>query len=105
VTSFADALPADMLMLCGIFGNVSDRDIQRTVKAAPALCRPGATVTWTRHRRPPDLTPRLRAWFAASGFEQSALDTDAMTGVGACRLRHAPAGPPPPGPLFTFGTG
>jgi len=60
VTSFADALPACVLLLCGIFGNVSDRDIQRTVEAAPTLCRPGATVIWTRHRRPPDVTPGHR---------------------------------------------
>ena len=56
VAGFADVLPAGVLLLCGIFGNVSDRDIRRTVQAAPALCRAGATVIWTRHRRPPDLT-------------------------------------------------
>ena len=74
VASFADALPADVLLLCGIFGNVSDRDIERTVQAAPALCRTGATVIWTRHRRPPDLTPQVRAWFTESGFEEVAFD-------------------------------
>jgi len=31
VTSFADALPAGVLMLCGIFGNVSEPDIERTL--------------------------------------------------------------------------
>ncbi len=107
VTSFADALPAGVLLLCGIFGNVSDRDIQRTVEAAPALCRPGATVIWTRHRRPPDLTPRVRGWFAATGFDEIAFDalsTDTLTGVGVNRLRHAaPATARPDGPLFTFG--
>src|SRR5215469_316971 len=70
VTSFADALPTDVLLLCGIFGNVSDGDIQRTAEAAPALCREGATVIWTRHRRPPDVTPRLRRWAGAGGFEE-----------------------------------
>jgi hypothetical protein len=107
VTSFADSLPVEVLLLCGIFGNVSDRDIQRTVEAAPALCREGATVIWTRHRRPPDLTPRLRGWFAASGFEEiafEALDTDALTGVGVGRLGRAHSAPLPAGPLFTFGT-
>jgi hypothetical protein len=53
VVGLADVLPADVLLLCGIFGNVSDRDIQRTVQAASALCRAGPTVIWTRHRRPP----------------------------------------------------
>jgi len=105
VAAFADALPADVLLLCGIFGNVSDEDISRTARAAPALCAPGATVLWTRHRRPPDITPRVRAWFAESGFEEVAFDapdTQALTGVGACRLAAAPPPSLPDGPLFTF---
>jgi ubiquinone/menaquinone biosynthesis C-methylase UbiE len=91
IGGFADALPADILLLCGIFGNVSDADIRRTVKAAPALCAPGGTVIWTRHRRPPDLTAQIREWFAASGFDQvafDALDTATATGVGVNRLRR-----------------
>jgi len=110
VASFADALPADVLLLCGIFGNVSDADIRRTVTAAPALCSAGGTVIWTRHRRPPDLTPRLRSWFLAGGFDEVAFDalsTRKLTSVGVHRLR---AGQDPPrslpgGPLFTFGSG
>ncbi|HXP20260.1 MAG TPA: hypothetical protein VN840_11505 [Streptosporangiaceae bacterium] len=46
--SFADALPADILLLCGIFGNVSSADIKRTAEAAPGPVRAG------RHR---DLDP------------------------------------------------
>ena len=120
VASFADALPADVLLLCGIFGNVSDADIEHTVAVAPALCRRGATVIWTRSRHPPDLTPRVRAWFAASGFEEVAFDAleaydtpefRPMMGVGAGRLRHvSDAGrlrhvsdaDPAAGRLFTF---
>jgi hypothetical protein len=109
VSSFADALPADVLMLCGIFGNVGDADIGRTVQAAPALCADGATVIWTRHRRAPDLTPQLRAWFAAAGFEEvafDALDTEKLTAVGVHRLgNRPPAAPPAVGvPMFTFGS-
>ena len=105
VAGFADVLPADVLLLCGIFGNVSDRDIQRTVQAAAALCRAGATVIWTRHRRPPDLTPQLRAWFAEAGFEEIAFDalkTSALTSVGVHRLGCAPSAGAPGGRLFTF---
>jgi len=105
VDNYADALPADVLLLCGIFGNVSEGDIQRTAQAAPALCAAGATVIWTRHRRPPDLTPRIRAWFRASGFAEVAFDTpdtEALTGVGVGRLAAAPQAAPPDGPLFTF---
>ena len=105
VASYADALPADVLLLCGIFGNVSEGDIQRTAQAAPALCAAGATVIWTRHRRAPDLTPRIREWFRASGFEEVAFDTpdtEALTGVGVGRLAAAPQAGLPRGPLFTF---
>jgi hypothetical protein len=105
VAGFADALPADVLLLCGIFGNVSDHDIERTIRAAPALCHPGATVIWTRHRRPPDLTPQVRAWFTESGFEDvafDALETSVMIGVGVSRLARAPAAGWPGGRLFAF---
>jgi hypothetical protein len=106
VASFADALPADVLLLCGIFGNVSVADIERTVAAAPALCAPGATVIWTRHRREPDLTPRIRAWFTGAGFEELAFgspESAPRTGVGAAVLRDAGGAVRPEGPLFRFG--
>ena len=105
VASFADALPADVLLLCGIFGNVSDQDIQRTVEASAAMCAPGATVIWTRHRRPPDLTPQVRAWFAASGFDElafDALETSTLIGLGTNRLRRAATAGLPDRRLFTF---
>ena len=108
VTRFADALPADLLLLCGIFGNISDHDIQRTVEASPALCRKGAAVIWTRHRRPPDLTPRIREWFAASGFDEVAFDalaTDGLMAVGTSRLARAAPARPPVGRLFSFRAG
>ena len=106
VPGFADALPADVLLLCGIFGNVSDEDIGFTVESASAMCRPGGTVIWTRHRLPPDVTPQIRAWFAESGFDELAFDaldtSDRMMGVGANRLRRAATAGLPDRPLFTF---
>ncbi len=93
-SGYTDVLPADVLLLCGIFGNVGDSDIQRTVAAAPALCAPGATVIWTRHRRPPDLTPQVRAWFREAGFAEvsfSSPENAPKTAVGAGRLRRAAA--------------
>ena len=70
--SYAGALPADLVLICGVFGNISDEDIRALVGTMPSFCAPGATVIWTRHRRAPDLTPSVRSWFAESGFvEQS----------------------------------
>jgi hypothetical protein len=102
---YADALPADVLLLCGIFGNVADGDIRRTALAAAAMGRAGSTVIWTRHRRPPDLTPQIRSWFAEAGFDEVAFespDTATQTGVGVVRLRVPRGGPLPEGPLFAF---
>lgn len=108
--SYADALPADVLLLCGIFGNVSDEDISRTVAAAPALCAPGGTVLWTRHRRPPDITPLVREWFAAAGFAEVAFDAPetgpTLIGIGVHRRPAADdARRTAPGRLFSFVAG
>jgi hypothetical protein len=105
VSSFQDVLPANVLLLCGIFGNISTADIERTIKAAPALCAAGATVIWTRHRRLPDLTTHIRSVFHANGFDElafDALDTETFTGVGVSRLRHRTSAALPDTPLFTF---
>jgi hypothetical protein len=108
---YADALPADVLLLCGIFGNVSDEDIRRTIAATPALCAPGGTVIWSRHRRSPDLTPRLREWFAAAEFAEVAFDApetgSTLIGVGVHRRSAGAASGgqtagSPGGRLFTF---
>ena len=101
----AGAVPADLLLACGIFGNVSDEDIRHAIDCFPSLCAAGATVIWTRHRREPDLTPQIRAWFTAGGFEEVAFevpDAAPLVGVGVNRLA-APPSPFVPGlRLFTF---
>lgn len=109
---YSDALPANVLLLCGIFGNVSDSDVRRTITAAPALCAPGGTVIWTRHRRPPDLTAQVREWFAAAGFAEVAFEApdigSTLIGVGVHRRPGDPAGRTtglPAGRLFAFTAG
>ncbi|KAA1427592.1 class I SAM-dependent methyltransferase [Nocardioides antri] len=101
---YSDAVPVDLLLLCGIFGNISDRDVRRTVEAARQLSAPGAEVIWTRHRGEPDLTPSIREWFAAAGFEELAFvapESDTWS-VGVHRL-VAPPRPLEPGRhWFTF---
>ena len=65
---YAPHCPVDLLVACGIFGNVSDADVENTARTLSMLCRPGAAVIWTRHRREPDLNPLIKTWFAESGF-------------------------------------
>ena len=105
VTDLYDgAVPADLVMVCGVFGNISDRDIARTVSYLPSLCRANARVVWTRHRKPPDVTPSLRASFARVGFveEQFAAPEEFEFTVGTHRLDVAPGRYSPGRRLFTF---
>ncbi len=67
--AYEGAVPAGIVLACGIFGNISDADIHRTIGLLPMLCEEGATVIWTRHCREPDLTPSVRRWLAEAGFE------------------------------------
>ncbi|HWA30729.1 MAG TPA: class I SAM-dependent methyltransferase family protein [Rhizomicrobium sp.] len=80
-------VPAHLVLMCGIFGNITDDDIARTIGFAPQLCRSGATVIWTRHRRAPDRVPQICAWFEASGFERLWLsEPESRFCVGAHRF-------------------
>jgi hypothetical protein len=74
-SAYRDAVPADVLLLCGIFGNISPGDVRSTVAAASSLCAPGAIVVWTRHRRDPDQTPWIRSLFSDAGFDELAFDS------------------------------
>jgi hypothetical protein len=90
--AYVGAVPANVVLACGIFGNVSDDDVAHTVATLPSLCAPGATVIWTRHRIAPDLTPSIRRWFGDAGFEEVAFDglVDTWVAVGTHRLVAAP---------------
>jgi hypothetical protein len=81
-------VPADVVLLCGVLGNISDRDVRVTIASLPQLCRTGGTVIWTRSRRPPDLTPRVRRWFAEFSFSELAFvaPDDALFSVGVARF-------------------
>jgi hypothetical protein len=74
--AYAGAVPADLVLECGIFENVRLDGIHNTVENLPSLCRPGATVIWTRHRRPPDATVAIRRWFDEAGFAEVAFDEE-----------------------------
>src|SRR5262249_4727487 len=41
VATFADLLPVDVLMLCGVFGNVDDSDVVRSTAAARLMVAAG----------------------------------------------------------------
>jgi hypothetical protein len=92
-TTYDGVPPADILLACGIFGNISDDDIRRCIDHLPMLCAPGASVLWTRATHPArDVPGMVRAHFATTGFEEIAFDaSDATTfRVGVNRLIAPP---------------
>jgi hypothetical protein len=86
--AYADVVPVQLALVCGVFGNISEPDIRHTIEQLPTLCRPGATVLWTRHRGAPDATPMIRECFATNGFVEIGFDGPASLaiGVGANRM-------------------
>jgi hypothetical protein len=102
--AYDGAVPADLVLACGVFGNIDDADIARTVAHLPQLCARGATVVWTRHRKDPDLTPTIRGWFADAGFVEVAFDAPEGTsfGVGTHRFDGEPQPLAPTSRLFRF---
>ncbi|MFB6718852.1 class I SAM-dependent methyltransferase family protein [Kribbella sp. NPDC056345] len=102
---YAGLVPADLVLACGIFGNISDRDVERTISFSPQFCKPGAVLIWTRHREAPDLAPAICGWFEAAGFERLYLSPiDAGYGVGVHRYVGAEQPLVPGVRLFTFGS-
>jgi uncharacterized protein (UPF0548 family) len=99
-------VPADLVLMAGVFGNVSDADVFRTIEALPQLCASGATVIWTRSRRAPDLTPTLRCWLKEAGFGEQAFRAPdgQLFSVGVHRFAGVPVPLSPPGRLFKFVT-
>ena len=89
---YAALAPADLVIACGIFGNVVDADVERTIEFSTQLCAERGTVVWTRSRREPDLVPRICDWFAERGFEQVWVsDPQVPMAVGAHRFTGTPS--------------
>lgn len=103
--SYVDATPADIMLACGVFGNISVEDIHHTIDELPMLCTPGATVIWTRYGRPgDDLAPDICRWFVDRGFEEARFDAsdERSYRVGSHRLVADPPAFEPGVRLFQF---
>jgi hypothetical protein len=100
--------PAQVVLMCGVFGNITDADVRRTISYLPSLTAPQGVVIWTRHRREPDLTPAIRAWLASHRFVEQRFevaDEPDRWSVGVHRL-NSESSPLPLGErMFQFVTG
>jgi hypothetical protein len=104
-SAYAGLVPADLVLLSGIMGNISAADIERLVQTSRQFCAPGATVLWPRGAQEPDLGPDIRRWFAEAGFAEVAceewIEGTGMR-VGVEQLTVAPEPLRLGQPIFTF---
>jgi hypothetical protein len=91
-------VPADVVLLVGVLGNISDADVAATVAAMPRLCASGATLLWSRGRSlegADDFVTPVRRAFSAAGFAEVCLRSfdveDDRTALGVVRLDGPPA--------------
>jgi hypothetical protein len=103
LSAYEGAVPAEIVLACGVFGNITDGDVARTIEHLPMLCARNASVIWTRGPSEPDLRPAIRRWFAEHGFEEEFFLAEADSfGVGVHRLVADPRPLDPAVKLFTF---
>ena len=73
IDSYIGSVPADLVLLCGVFSNIDLDDAQRTVDAATALCRPGGIVVWSSYGAQLAHADEVVALFEDRAFERMAL--------------------------------
>jgi len=103
---YADLVPADLVLVCGVFGNLTDADIEATAGYCRQLCATGGLVIWTRGRWEPDLSSRVCDWFEERGFQRVWLSDISDPGfkhrVGVHRFTGSPLPLDPDAVMFTF---
>lgn len=103
--AYLGLVPADVVLLVGVFGNVSDNDLQRTIDTTPQLCAPGATLLWSRGRDRDDRNDTIRARFVETGFTEldyATRDSGSRPAVGVMRYDGDPQTLIEGRRLFTF---
>ena len=102
-------VPADVVLLVGVLGNVSEADVAATVAAMPRLCASGATLVWSRGRSlegAEDFVTPVRAAFTAAGFTEVRVRSfdveDDSTALGVVRFDGPPVPLGPRQTWFTF---
>lgn len=102
--AYLGVVPSQIVLACGVFGNLSAVGIEGTIAWLPALCDRSAHVIWTRHRREPDRTPWIRGLFTEAGFNEVALAAprEWMFVVGTHQLDREPPAFEPGRRVFRF---
>jgi hypothetical protein len=76
--AYAGAVPADLVVMCGIFCCIDDADAHNAVQLLPELCAAGATVVWTLQPTQLERTAAIRRWFEESGFREQSFESPGL---------------------------
>ncbi|MGH8902897.1 MAG: class I SAM-dependent methyltransferase [Egibacteraceae bacterium] len=109
IDTYADVPAVQVLLVCGVFGNISMDDVHRTIATLPALLAAGGIVIWTRgaENTNRDRSQDIRAWFAEHRFMEVSF-TSTEDGVFRVGMHQLPAEradlriPQPGTRMFTF---
>jgi hypothetical protein len=72
-SAYRGAAPADLVLVCGVFGHVREENLAQLVRGLAVLCRPNGRVIWTRSMKAWDgerHVALIREYFRESGFEE-----------------------------------
>ncbi|MDZ8237690.1 MAG: class I SAM-dependent methyltransferase family protein [Nostoc sp. ChiQUE01a] len=104
--NYVGAVPADIVLVCGVFGNLSEEaELNRLLDNLSFLSKEGAFVIWTRgHSNGIPYSDNVRKTFRASGFEELnfKLTATGNMGVGIHRYLGKNFTEPKEQQLFVF---
>ena len=107
-SQYTGLTPANVVLACGMFGNMTDGCVERVISYCTQLCAAGGTVIWTRARSRFELggpapVPQACAWFEERGFDRVWVsDPGYEACCGAHRFTASPAPLEPDATMFTF---
>ncbi|WP_138498226.1 class I SAM-dependent methyltransferase family protein [Nostoc sp. PA-18-2419] len=104
-TNYVGAVPADIVIVCGVFGNLTDGELNRLLDNLSFLSKTGAFVIWTRgHSNGIPYSDNVRKILSASGFEEVNFKLTATgdMGVGIHQYRGENLPQPKEQKLFVF---
>lgn len=105
-TNYVGAVPADIVIVCGVFGNLAqEAELNRLLDNLSFLSKPGAFVIWTRgHSNGIPFSDNVRKILSASGFEEVnfKLTVTGDMGVGLHRYLGENLATPKEQKLFVF---
>ncbi len=104
--NYVGAVPADIVIVCGVFGNLADEaELNRLLTNLSFLSKQGAFVLWTRgHSNGIPYSETVRKFLRSAGFEEVNFKLTATEdmGVGIHRYKGENVAAPKEQQLFAF---